>query len=66
MILVSLTSVLEIVFSFVICIFRVIAEVGLASASQQGDRKEARMDIAGTNKSKDIRIENFDIAFGEK
>ncbi|XP_077998054.1 ATP-binding cassette sub-family F member 3-like [Glandiceps talaboti] len=36
-----------------------------ASASQVIDRKESRMDSAG-GKSRDIKIENFDIAFGDK
>ncbi|KAK2148716.1 hypothetical protein LSH36_486g02016 [Paralvinella palmiformis] len=37
-----------------------------ASASQQSNRKFDKMESAGTNKSYDIRIENFDISFGEK
>ncbi|XP_070561680.1 ATP-binding cassette sub-family F member 3-like [Ptychodera flava] len=36
-----------------------------ASASQVIDRKESRLDSAG-GKSQDIRIEDFDIAFGDK
>ncbi|XP_002736039.1 ATP-binding cassette sub-family F member 3-like [Saccoglossus kowalevskii] len=36
-----------------------------ASASQVIDRKEAKLDSAG-GKTRDIRIEDFDIAFGDK
>ena len=37
-----------------------------ATASQVMTKKENRMEAKGTNNCKDIRIENFDIAFGEK
>jgi len=37
-----------------------------ATASQVLTKKENRMEAKGTNNCKDIRIENFDIAFGEK
>lgn len=37
-----------------------------ASASQVLSKKENRMEAKGTNNCKDIRIENFDIAFGDK
>ena len=37
-----------------------------ASASQQSNRKESKMEASGTNKSSDIRISDFDISFGEK
>ncbi len=37
-----------------------------ASASQQSNRKEAKMEAVGANRSSDIRISDFDIAFGEK
>lgn len=37
-----------------------------ASASQQSSRRDNKMESSGTNKSYDIRIENFDVAFGEK
>ena len=37
-----------------------------ASASQQVNRKENKQEASGTNKTYDIRIENFDISFGEK
>ncbi|CAI9729080.1 ATP-binding cassette sub-family F member 3-like [Octopus vulgaris] len=38
----------------------------LASASQQLNRRDTKMDAAGSNKSYDIRIENFDVSYGEK
>ncbi|XP_005996813.3 ATP-binding cassette sub-family F member 3 [Latimeria chalumnae] len=37
-----------------------------ASASQASNKKEARIELSGKNKSYDVRIENFDIAFGER
>lgn len=37
-----------------------------ASASQVMSKKDAKMDAKGTGRSMDIRIENFDIAFGDK
>lgn len=40
--------------------------VGNATASQVLSKKDAKMEAKGTNNCKDIRIENFDIAFGEK
>ncbi|XP_031574330.1 ATP-binding cassette sub-family F member 3-like [Actinia tenebrosa] len=44
----------------------VIVELDGATASQSGNRREAKMEASGTNKSRDIRIENFDLAFGER
>jgi len=38
----------------------------MATASQASNRKVAKAESKGTNKSMDIRIENFDMAFGEK
>lgn len=38
----------------------------LASASQQLNRRDIKLDSAGGNKSYDIRIENFDVSYGEK
>lgn len=38
----------------------------LATASQQSSRKFNKLEAGGANKSYDIRIENFDIAFGDK
>uniref|UniRef100_A0A8D0H9S5 ATP-binding cassette sub-family F member 3 n=1 Tax=Sphenodon punctatus TaxID=8508 RepID=A0A8D0H9S5_SPHPU len=37
-----------------------------ASASQASSKKEARMETSGKNKSYDVRIENFDMSFGER
>lgn len=37
-----------------------------ASASQQFNRKDTKFDESGINRSGDIKIDNFDIAFGEK
>ncbi|NXY47541.1 ABCF3 protein, partial [Ceuthmochares aereus] len=37
-----------------------------ASASQAASKKETRMESAGKNKSYDVRIENFDVSFGER
>ena len=37
-----------------------------ASVSQQMSRKDMKQDAAGTNRSYDVRIENFDLSFGEK
>ncbi|XP_049581945.1 ATP-binding cassette sub-family F member 3 [Syngnathus scovelli] len=37
-----------------------------ASASQASSKKEGRVDPAGKNRSYDIRIENFDVSFGER
>ncbi|KAA0718458.1 ATP-binding cassette sub-family F member 3 [Triplophysa tibetana] len=37
-----------------------------ASASQASSKKETRADSSGKNRSYDIRIENFDVSFGER
>lgn len=38
-----------------------------ASASQMMSRKDSRMDTkGGINKTQDIRIENFDVAYGDR
>uniref|UniRef100_A0AAR2M238 ATP-binding cassette sub-family F member 3 n=1 Tax=Pygocentrus nattereri TaxID=42514 RepID=A0AAR2M238_PYGNA len=37
-----------------------------ASASQASSKKESRVDMSGKNRSYDIRIENFDVSFGER
>ncbi|XP_061683482.1 ATP-binding cassette sub-family F member 3 [Syngnathoides biaculeatus] len=37
-----------------------------ASASQASSKKEGRAEQAGKNRSYDIRIENFDVSFGER
>lgn len=37
-----------------------------ASASQVMSKKDSKMDAKGQSRSMDIRIENFDVAFGDK
>ncbi|XP_033109792.1 ATP-binding cassette sub-family F member 3-like [Anneissia japonica] len=37
-----------------------------ASASQATSRRDQKLEESGTNRSTDIKIENFDVAFGEK
>ncbi|XP_078463926.1 ATP-binding cassette sub-family F member 3 [Lampetra planeri] len=37
-----------------------------ASASQASSRKDTKLEASGKNKTFDIRIENFDISFGER
>lgn len=37
-----------------------------ATAVQASSKKDSKMDLKGSNKSMDIKIENFDIAFGDK
>lgn len=37
-----------------------------ATASQVTSKKESRMEAKGTNRTQDIRIENFDVAYGDK
>ncbi|KAL2096222.1 hypothetical protein ACEWY4_008370 [Coilia grayii] len=37
-----------------------------ASASQASSKKDSRVDVTGKNRSYDIRIENFDVSFGER
>ena len=36
------------------------------STSQQSSRHETKLEQSGHNKSTNIRLENFDIAFGDK
>lgn len=36
------------------------------SASQQISRRDMKFDSSGVNRSYDIKIENFDIAFGDR
>ncbi|KAJ7995127.1 hypothetical protein DPEC_G00241340 [Dallia pectoralis] len=37
-----------------------------ASASQASSKKDSRVELSGKNRSYDIRIENFDVSFGER
>ncbi|EDO36317.1 predicted protein [Nematostella vectensis] len=41
-------------------------EMDGATASQSTNRREQKMESSGTNKSQDIRIENFDLAYGNR
>ena len=40
--------------------------IELPSASQVINKRDARLDASGNNRSTDIKIEDFDIAFGER
>lgn len=42
------------------------AGIGNATASQVLSKKDTKMEAKGTNNCKDIRIENFDIAYGDR
>lgn len=44
----------------------VAGKVQTATASQVFNKKDSKMESKGINRSMDIRIENFDLAFGEK
>lgn len=37
-----------------------------ATASQVINKKESKLEAKGTNRAQDIRIENFDIAYGDR
>jgi hypothetical protein len=37
-----------------------------ATASQVTSKKDAKLEAKGSNRTADIRIENFDIAYGER
>lgn len=37
-----------------------------ATASQVTSKKEAKMEAKGNNRAQDIRIENFDVAYGDR
>ncbi|KAK3725324.1 hypothetical protein QZH41_012014, partial [Actinostola sp. cb2023] len=43
-----------------------VVEMDGATASQSGNRREAKLEASGTNKSRDVKIENFDLAYGER
>lgn len=42
------------------------APMSSASASQVTSKKEAKLEAKGNNRSQDIRIENFDVSFGDR
>lgn len=37
-----------------------------ATASQVTSKKEAKLEAKGNNRAQDIRIENFDVAYGDR
>lgn len=37
-----------------------------ATASQVTSKKDSKLEAKGTNRTQDIRIENFDIAYGDR
>lgn len=37
-----------------------------ATASQMTSKKDSKLEAKGTNRTQDIRIENFDIAYGDR
>lgn len=37
-----------------------------ATASQVTSKKDSKLEAKGTNRAQDIRIENFDVAYGER
>lgn len=41
-------------------------QMSSASASQVTSKKEAKLEAKGNNRSQDIRIENFDVSFGDR
>jgi len=41
-------------------------KIEMATASQASNRKTTKAESKGTNKSMDVRVENFDMSFGEK
>jgi ATP-binding cassette subfamily F protein 3 len=42
------------------------AQTSSATASQVTSKKEAKLEAKGCNRSQDIRIENFDVSFGDR
>ncbi|XP_046390041.1 ATP-binding cassette sub-family F member 3 [Ischnura elegans] len=44
----------------------VVPKLESATASQVLNKKETKMEAKGTNRSQDIRIENFDVAYGDR
>ena len=42
------------------------AQTSSATASQVTSKKEAKMEAKGCNRSQDVRIENFDVSFGDR
>jgi len=42
------------------------SKMDAATASQVTSKKEAKLEAKGNNRATDIRIENFDVAYGER
>lgn len=47
-------------------IFFVCRQIDNASASQSSNKRENKLEASGSNKSRDIRIENFDVSYAER
>ena len=37
-----------------------------ASASQSSSKRESKLESSGSNKSRDVRIENFDLSYADR
>lgn len=44
----------------------IIPKLNSATASQATSKKETKLEAKGLNRTKDIHIENFDIAYGDR
>lgn len=44
----------------------IIPKLNSATASQMTSKKESKLEAKGLNRTKDIHIENFDIAYGDR
>lgn len=44
----------------------VVPKLETATASQVTSKKESKLEAKGNNRTQDIRIENFDIAYGDR
>lgn len=42
------------------------SKMDAATASQVTSKKEAKLEAKGNNRAQDIRIENFDVAYGDR
>lgn len=41
-------------------------QIDNASACQSSNKRENKLEASGTNKSRDIRIENFDLSYADR
>jgi len=54
-------------FAYIIkVVFCISSVLETATASQQMNRKDNKMDASGTNKSYDVRLENFDVSYADR